>query len=181
MIEDKIGKEVEGLLRLWTQNYEGHKPLKFQNKLAFAFFTMALIKVCKKFYRIGVKHERRKRKRKQTLRFLQNKYKKQLGYKSYQTIHSERKRIVNYLSREYGLSKKQILQKGKGKENIVEARHVLQSLMYYHVVRNKTLIGNLTNRDHASVIYGIKTVENHYDVEPKFRKQYDKIKNSLGY
>lgn len=69
----KIERKVQLLMYWWTCKIDGDEPVKFEDELAFMLFSDSLFKMMWQMYRIGIKDERKRRKRKQTIKFLKRK------------------------------------------------------------------------------------------------------------
>lgn len=70
------------------------------------------------------------------------------------------------------------------KRKIVQPRQLVHHFCYYYRVGNLDLIGQLFgNKDHSTVLYSIKTVENLVQTNSKYRKDFyelkDKIENKI--
>ena len=62
MIEDKIRKSVQSLIRTWTMDIDGDVPIQFADELAAGLFASGIYKLCKKYYTLGKKNQKRKAK-----------------------------------------------------------------------------------------------------------------------
>ena len=64
-------------------------------------------------------------------------------------------------------------------QNLVEARHIAMSLCREFTSLSFGRIGQAFNRDHASVMHAMKSVSNQLETDPKYVKQFEKIKELL--
>lgn len=61
-----INIEVESLLHHWTMpEFDDTFPIQFSDQLAYILFGSAIKSMCYRYYRRGIKNERKKRKHKQ--------------------------------------------------------------------------------------------------------------------
>ena len=62
---NKLSRDINQLLKIWTLNIDGEVPVKFDNELSEFFFAQDLCRLLNKYYALGRKYEQRKRKIKQ--------------------------------------------------------------------------------------------------------------------
>ena len=69
-VKCRIENSVEYLLDAWTtSDPDGTIPIKFSDQLAVILFAGAVCSVLNRYYVLGMKHERRRRKREMSRRF----------------------------------------------------------------------------------------------------------------
>jgi len=61
---NKATKDIEYLLKIWTTNIDGDIPLKFSDELSVFFFGNDICRLLNKYYKLGIKDERKRRKQK---------------------------------------------------------------------------------------------------------------------
>jgi len=61
----------------------------------------------------------------------------------------------------------------------VEARQLFTTFMMRHTKRTLENIGEMVNRDHATVLHSAKTVSNLCDTDNSFKAMYDRIDKQL--
>jgi chromosomal replication initiation ATPase DnaA len=64
--------------------------------------------------------------------------------------------------------------KYRGGKN-VQARQLFLVMMTLHTNRTYESIGSIIGKDHATVNHSIKSVQNWYDTDKRFRAMYDRI------
>lgn len=63
MRENRIRDAITAHTDLWmTQDFDGSCPVNFEDQLAYAFYCVSLCKLVERFYNLGRKHERKKKK-----------------------------------------------------------------------------------------------------------------------
>ena len=68
------------------------------------------------------------------------------------------------------------------RRNIVNARFIFSTILYELTGFSYSHIGQLINRDHATVLYHIKTCRQLIDIDKYFKNMYNEVKNQLyGY
>jgi chromosomal replication initiation ATPase DnaA len=83
------------------------------------------------------------------------------------------KRLLECLANLYDITSADILGKCR-KAHISEARMIFIYLMR-HLGYSTTYLGELLNRNHATMIYNTKTFDNRYKYDVRFRKKVDKM------
>lgn len=68
-IEKKIHKSVLELINIWTADIDGDIPIQFADNLAAGMFASDIGRLCKRFYIIGKKEQKRKHKQRAVKRF----------------------------------------------------------------------------------------------------------------
>ena len=63
-VKNKINKEIKSIIYIWTLPVEDDVPLKFSDNLAVGFFCGTLANSFEYFYKLGIKHEKLRRKHK---------------------------------------------------------------------------------------------------------------------
>ncbi len=71
-MEKRIQGAVQGLINTWTLNIDGDIPVKFTDKLALAMFCNSIHSLCKRYYIIGKKHQKKEYKQNATKRYIKN-------------------------------------------------------------------------------------------------------------
>jgi len=68
------------------------------------------------------------------------------------------------------------------RRNIVNARFIFSTILYELTGFSYSHIGRIINRDHATVLYHIKTCRQLIDIDKYFKNMYNEVKNQLyGY
>ncbi len=88
--------------------------------------------------------------------------------------------IIQYIANFLHISEKAMKAKTR-KHDVVVARQIAMYFIKKITNLNLKAIGKIFNRDHATVIHAIKTVENMCDVDVNFRNMIDDIKRNLEY
>lgn len=76
------------------------------------------------------------------------------------------------------VEKKALIGRGRPRE-LVEARHIAFYLMRKLTGLTLTQIGEIFNRDHSTVIYGIETCEDLMEVDIPFQRKVYRVKSLL--
>lgn len=69
MIEEKIKKSVLNLINTWTAEIDGDIPVQFADKLALNLFASSVSFMCKRYYTIGKKEQKKKHKQRAIKRY----------------------------------------------------------------------------------------------------------------
>lgn len=66
------------------------------------------------------------------------------------------------------------------KREYVDARRIAYKIFRATKMYSYSKIGSLFDKDHATILFGIKTAENLLDVEPCFKENYLEVLASVG-
>lgn len=61
------------------------------------------------------------------------------------------------------------------KREIIEARFIYYSICYHDLKMSLASIGRTTKQDHATVLHGIKRVDEWYEIDGSFKRKYDEV------
>lgn len=86
--------------------------------------------------------------------------------------------ILTVISKNCGVSVEDILSKVRKKE-VVDARHYFFTIMRKHLGHTTTSVGRFTDRDHTTVIHGIRTFNDRYSSEENYKNVYDSILHEI--
>lgn len=64
--------------------------------------------------------------------------------------------------------------------NIVAARHIAMHILYYNTSVSKTKLSKMFNRNHATVIHALSSVETRKEFEKGFKETYDNIFSNIN-
>ena len=88
--------------------------------------------------------------------------------------------ILNLVVQTFGIDMKSINSKSRKKE-IVQARQAAMHLCKRHTMQSISRIGNIIgNRDHATVLHAIKSVDDMLDTDTAFKSKYDEVEKLLA-
>lgn len=85
--------------------------------------------------------------------------------------------LVDFVCNEFGVNKDELFTKTRKRE-IVDARNVCMAIMRDYTPASFQRIGEYFFRDHATVLFATKSVQNHYQTEKEFRDRYDRVKTA---
>ena len=69
MIDKRIQRSVRYTLNQWTVEFDGDIPVKFSDPLAYGLFASTISSMCKRYYTIGKKEQKRKHKQRAIRRY----------------------------------------------------------------------------------------------------------------
>lgn len=81
---------------------------------------------------------------------------------------------LNKVCNEFNLTTKQLRGRSRKRE-IVDARSILMHLLYMRLNMTSTEAGKYLNRDHSTVLYNCKKVNNLMDVDRDFKELVNKF------
>lgn len=88
--------------------------------------------------------------------------------------------VVQVIANYYNLNPDHILSPQRGTKEISTARQVAMTLLReFSNLSHKSIGNRFAGRDHATVIYAIKKVNDMYEKDLQFRREMDSIKNQL--
>ena len=90
------------------------------------------------------------------------------------TIQEKKKDIEIIVCREMAVSIEDAYSRTSKKE-IVSCRHILFYFFNKHKLTTKVAMGRWFNKDHATVIHGLKKVQDQADIYPEYRMQLEKL------
>jgi chromosomal replication initiator protein len=64
----------------------------------------------------------------------------------------------------------------RGRTDIVVSRYILCHFLYKYTIMNKSDIGKKLNRDHTTIMYGLKEVQAWIETDEKIRNTVDKLR-----
>ena len=88
---------------------------------------------------------------------------------------STEERIVNIVSYEYDMRPEEIFQRSR-KRFIVEPRQIIQYLLKEYSELTLERMGNLTKRDHSTILNSYQVVTDLCASDPKYKARIEKIK-----
>jgi chromosomal replication initiation ATPase DnaA len=94
------------------------------------------------------------------------------------SFEKNQQNILNLVITVTGISKEQIIG-DRGIEEVCEARFILCYFLFNYFKPNKSSIGRLINRDHATVIHALKKFNNYYATDERFRNKANEIKKII--
>jgi hypothetical protein len=68
-IKNRISRNIQHILELWTTDYGDGIPIIFSDNLVVGLFGSTLDHMALKYYKLGIKHERKNRARIQSRKF----------------------------------------------------------------------------------------------------------------
>jgi chromosomal replication initiator protein len=74
-----------------------------------------------------------------------------------------------------------VLQSPARTKEIAAARFIAFQLLYSTIKLSKARIGKIFNRDHATVISGLRKFNNYYSTEEDFKNDYDTLLTRLNF
>jgi len=72
VVEKRIQKEVQSLINTWTTEIDGDIPVQFSDSLALGLFASTISSMCKRYYILGKKEQKRKHKQRACKRHHEN-------------------------------------------------------------------------------------------------------------
>lgn len=72
MIEERIRKSVQNLIDIWTAEIDGDIPVRFVDELALGLFASCISAMCKRYYNIGKKEQKKKHKQRAIRRYYES-------------------------------------------------------------------------------------------------------------
>jgi hypothetical protein len=83
----------------------------------------------------------------------------------------------------YKIDKKIWYNRSRGPRNITDISHMLMYLLYVEGIGGKRSLNEvgivIRNRDHSSIVYGIKVFNTNFDTLPTYRREFYKLKHNL--
>lgn len=96
------------------------------------------------------------------------------------TMEFSQERILQAISDEFSIAKKDLLSKSRKAEFIIP-RHLCMYLLYHICSMNKTMIGRVFNTKHTTVINAMKKVEERMQTNPKFLRTVKHLSSQFQY
>ena len=91
--------------------------------------------------------------------------------------------ILEFISEHYGVSENSIKSKSR-KDEVVKARHAYFYIAYKTSRKGLAEIGRLVNRDHTTVIHGMRKIEGEIDIYQdtflEFKELKEKCENKIS-
>ena len=84
------------------------------------------------------------------------------------------KTIVDYVCFEYGITLADLIKRDKARP-LPDARHLIFYIAYKKDLGTAEAIGHYLQRDHATVLHGMKKIRNLYEVDSEIRNRVDKM------
>jgi len=82
-----------------------------------------------------------------------------MGKKRLICNYRSKNKIINFVVRNYGLKKEDVLQKKRGNARISEARQLIAFLLLQNLDYTLEQVGEIIKRDHATVIHAKRVIE----------------------
>jgi len=82
--------------------------------------------------------------------------------------------ILNSISEFYKIDSKEIVSKSRNGK-VVKARQMYCFLSRIHTICSLSIIGNKINRDHSTIIYSIKEIQNKMEIYCNIKDEISKI------
>ena len=86
--------------------------------------------------------------------------------------------MVYYISQKLHLSVNQIKSDSRD-HSFSEARFILMHFAHYYLNMTKVAIGEFLNRDHSTVVYGMKKCNNLLDTDKDFQRKFMMVKSKI--
>lgn len=94
------------------------------------------------------------------------------------TLNNDEETIIRVVEKASGLSYSEIKSR-KRQEHIAIARNILGVLLRQEHYIQFNRIGQIVNRNHASIVYYCKTWQDNYDGWPEYKRLFDKCMNIM--
>lgn len=88
-------------------------------------------------------------------------------------------KLINIICENYKVSKEDLFSKRK-KTKIVNARHMYMYFLFKYYHKNLTETAKLTNRNHGTIIYAIKKIDNEIKIYKDKIKEIEIILNDIN-
>ena len=88
--------------------------------------------------------------------------------------------ILEIICERYNVTYEELQQKKKDLK-LVTPRMIAMSLIYSFTYNTKTSVASIFNRDHCTLIHGMKKVLNYYEVEKSYRDKVNMIIDEINF
>ena len=87
--------------------------------------------------------------------------------------------VIGTVCKLYALDPRQMLEYGRGAQLVVP-RQIIMYLLNKDLSLSSPEIGRILGRDHSTILYSVKKIEESIDIDPEFRQEIEYIRTKCG-